>query len=115
LARVLIRVGNSKERVRVNPNLENVSEPPVRATKQAAGRDLPGVVGVVGGLAHGENRRDGVAIDALRNEHVPMCVGRRDYVRIASYIGPVPGDGNVAVGFSRNPGEYIRLSGLGRV
>src|SRR5207245_6579593 len=36
-------------------------------------------------------------------------------VRIASYIGPVPGDGNVAVGVSRDPREYVRLSGLGRV
>src|SRR5437870_927993 len=56
-ARMVIRIGNVNEMVRVNPNLEKVSETPVRATKQAAGRDLPRVVGVVGGLAHRENRR----------------------------------------------------------
>ncbi len=44
-ARMVIRIGNVNEMVRVNPNLEKVSETPVRATKQAAGRDLPGVVG----------------------------------------------------------------------
>src|SRR5207245_10706458 len=62
-----------------------------------------------------EDRRERMSIPGLRKEQVPMCVGSRDYVRIASYIGLVPGDGNVAVGVSRDPGEYIRLSGLGRV
>src|SRR5438132_7556605 len=46
-ARMVIRIGNVNEMVRVNPNLEKVSETPVRATKQAAGRDLPRVVGVI--------------------------------------------------------------------
>src|SRR5437867_2815857 len=77
---MIVRVGNVNEMVRANPNLEKVSETPVRATKQAAGRDLSRVVGVVGGLAHRENRRDRMAIDAPRNEDVPMCVGRRDCV-----------------------------------
>src|SRR5712692_9984650 len=56
-----------------------------------------------------------MAIDALRNEDVPVCVGRRDHVRIASYIGAIPRDGHVAVGIGRDPGEHVRLSGLGRV
>ena len=73
------------------------------------------MVGVVGGLAHGENRRDGMAIDALRNEHVPVCVGRRDHVRIAGYIGAIPCDGHVAVAVSGDPGEQVRLSGLRRI
>src|SRR5713226_3389982 len=56
-----------------------------------------------------------MAIDALRNEDVPVCVGRRDHVRIASYIGTIPRDGHVAVGIGRDPGEHVRLSSLGRV
>src|SRR6266404_4207208 len=55
-----------------------------------------------------------MTVDALRNEHVPVCVGRRDRVRIADLIGAIPGDGHMAVGISSDPGEYVRLSGLGR-
>src|SRR5204862_7213355 len=65
-ARMVIRIGNVNEMVRVNPNLEKVSETPVRATKQADGRVLPRVVGVGGGLAHREDRRCRRAIHALR-------------------------------------------------
>src|SRR5712692_3537143 len=56
-----------------------------------------------------------MAIDALRSEHVPVCVGRRDCVRIAGLIGAIPRNGHMAVGISRDPGEDVRLSGLGRV
>src|SRR6202140_367491 len=55
-----------------------------------------------------------MAIDALRNEHVPVCVGRRDRVRVPGLIGAIPSYGHMAVGISRDPGEYVRLSGLGR-
>src|SRR5882762_7414023 len=56
-----------------------------------------------------------MSVDALGSEHIPVCVGRRDCVRVPGLIGAVPRDGHVAVGISRDPGEYVRLSGLGRV
>src|SRR5712671_5537399 len=56
-----------------------------------------------------------MAIDALRNEDIPVRVGRRNFVRIAHLIGAIPRNGHVAVGIRRDPGEYVRLSGLGRV
>src|SRR5882762_6701145 len=55
-----------------------------------------------------------MTVDALRNEHVPVCIGRRDGVRIADLIGAIPGYGHMAVGIGSDPGEYVRLSGLGR-
>ena len=56
-----------------------------------------------------------MAIDALRYEHVPVCVGRRDSVRVPDLIGAIPRDGHVAIGVGSNPREYVRLSGLGGV
>src|ERR1700692_4702905 len=56
-----------------------------------------------------------MTVDALRYEHVPVCIGRRDRVRIAGLIGAIPRNSYVAVGVGRNPGEYVRLSGLGCV
>src|SRR3984893_16480995 len=56
-----------------------------------------------------------MAIDALGSEHVPVCVGPGDCVGVPGLIGAIPRNGHVAVGISRDPGEYVRLSGLGRV
>src|SRR6266481_1541735 len=72
------------------------------------------MVGVVGGFAERESGRESMTVDALRNEHVPVCIGRRDRVRIADLIGAIPRDGHMAVGISSDPGEYVRLSSLGR-
>src|SRR5882762_5526792 len=93
-ARMVIRVGNVDEMVgRVNRDLEKVGKAAVGAAKEAAGRDLPRVVGVVGGLAQREKRRASMAVDGLRNVHVPFC-SQWDLVRIAGLIGTVPRDGH---------------------
>src|SRR6266853_4795505 len=55
-----------------------------------------------------------MAINALRNEHVPVRASRRDFVRVPGLIGAIPRNGHVAVAISGDPGEYVRLSGLGR-
>src|SRR5437016_11632296 len=73
------------------------------------------MIDMVGGLAHCEEWRDGMGVDALRHEHVPVCAVRRDLVRIAGYVSPIPPDGDVAVGVSCDPGEYVHFSGLGRL
>src|SRR5258708_11757578 len=115
LARMIVRVGNVDEMVRrVNRDLEKVGKAAVGAAKEAAGRDLPRVIDMVGSFAERENGRDSVAVDALRNEHVPLC-GQWNRVRIASLISTIPRDSHVAVGIGRDPGKQVRLSSLGRV
>src|SRR5260221_52334 len=97
----------------VNATGEPLSVPdPVRVTVCATASK---VAGVVGGLGERESRRDRMTIDALRNEHVPVCVGGRDRVGIAGLIGAIPRNGHMAVGIGCDPGEDVRLSGLGRV
>src|ERR1700686_3977717 len=73
------------------------------------------MIGMVGGLAERESWGDRMTIDALRNEHVPVCACRRNCVRVPDLIGAIPRDSYVAVGIGRDPGEDVRFSGLGRV
>src|SRR5438552_2036211 len=96
----------------VNADLEEIGQTPVGAAEQTASGDLPGMVGVVGGLTESERRRARMAVHTLRHEHVPVGAGRRDRVRIAGYIGAIPGDGHVPVSVGRDPWEDVRPAGL---
>src|SRR5438445_10511699 len=109
---MVIRVGNVGEMIgRVNGDLEKVGKAAVGAAKEATSRDLPRVVHVVSGLAQGENWRDRMAVDGLRNVDVQVS-GQWDRVRVDGMVGTVPRDGNVTVGIRSAPGAHVRLSGL---
>src|SRR3982074_1599094 len=56
-----------------------------------------------------------MAIDAFRNEHVPVRAGRWNGVRVPGLIGAIPRYRYVAGAISRDPGIYVRLSRLGRI
>src|SRR5438105_12773477 len=69
---------------------------------------------MVGSLAQRESWCRGVTIDALSNKDVPVGIGCRDRVRITSCIRTVPCDSHMAIRIGGDPGENIRLPGLGR-
>src|SRR5581483_3650323 len=61
-AGMIVRIGNVDTVARIHTDLEKVGQAAVGAAQQASSRDLTRMVGVVGGLAEREYRRDSMAI-----------------------------------------------------